>query len=672
MNTTPPLDNDRTVMPGQVAYAASMSSNILPLGTRLGEFELTGLIGEGGFGIVYLAEDSSLQRKVALKEYMPSALAARTGSMTVCVKSSRHAETFAAGLNSFINEARLLARFDHASLVKVYRFWEANGTAYMVMPYYEGPTLKEALRHLSGPPDEAWLKDLLLPLFDAIAQLHKEQCFHRDIAPDNILILKDGKPLLLDFGAARRVIGDMTQALTVILKPGYAPIEQYAEMPDMKQGPWTDIYALAAVVYFAITGKPPIPSVARIMSDPLEPLSKLAAGRYSDAFLIGIDKALAVKPEARPQSIAELYTLWGLEERQQSRTTQINIAPVTPSVTATGIPQPKDRAVTASGKPSAMARYAVTGVAIIAVIAAVAIFFSREKTAKAPLAAQPPIAQPVAAAPPPATGVETTKIAQPASEKPSPSVVKEDIIPTTPTPTVPEKTFTPNKMIDEIFEGRNRAHAVPVSVEKAQVHIGQDYLRFSIGSSKSGYVYVLMVGTNRAAFDLLFPNAVDRNNRIEPGQTLKLPGGKWPMKAQGPTGTDQFIAIVSDTPRDFSMLEPAAEDIFKKFPLDRGAQIYRNYSGKSPLYVGKAICPSAVPCDDSYGAAMFAIEEIASSPKATKAPPAGGKQPRAPATANSSTKIEPKSDRCTDILQRASLGEPLTAGEETIIKKGCK
>ena len=144
-------------------------------------------------------------------------------------------------MKSFINEARLLAQFDHASLLKVYRFWEGNGTAYMVMPFLEGATLRDTVRGFAEPPGEAWIVALLAPLFDALAMLHAAQCYHRDIAPDNILLLADGgRPLLLDFGAARRVIGEATQALTAILKPGYAPVEQYAEIPGLKQGPWTE------------------------------------------------------------------------------------------------------------------------------------------------------------------------------------------------------------------------------------------------------------------------------------------------------------------------------------------------------------------------------------------------------------------------------------------------
>jgi serine/threonine protein kinase len=280
--------------------------NVLPLGTHLGEFEILDLIGEGGFGIVYLAYDHSLERHVALKEYMPSGLATRTTTMAVTVRSQHNLDTFTAGLKSFINEARMLAQFDSPSLVKVHRFWEGNGTAYMVMPFYEGTTLKQALKEHRITPTESWIRMLLADLFDAIETIHRAQCFHRDIAPDNILLLKDGRPLLLDFGAARRVIGDLTQCLTVILKPGFAPIEQYADIAGLRQGAWTDIYALAAVVYYLITGKAPPPAVARMVHDEMVPARIAGKGRYGAPFLTVLDKALSVKPEQRYKSIAEL------------------------------------------------------------------------------------------------------------------------------------------------------------------------------------------------------------------------------------------------------------------------------------------------------------------------------------------------------------------------------
>jgi serine/threonine protein kinase len=324
----------------------------LPVGTVVGGLEVTGIIGEGGFGIVYRAFDPTLQRQVALKEYMPSSLASRSmRGNEVTVKTPRFQETFDAGLRSFVNEARLLAHFDHPALVKVHQFWQGNRTAYMVMPFYEGPTLKQHVRDLAARGetiDEATLRGWLVPLLDALEQMHAENCFHRDIAPDNILLTPRG-PLLLDFGAARKVISDMTQALTVILKPGYAPIEQYGDAATMVQGPWTDLYALASVVYYCITGRSPITSVERMMGDPLPLLARVAAGRYSDGFLQAIDAALAVRPIDRPQSVAELR---GLIEgtlaprRQPPRGPLPTAAPLEPTV-AQPRPAPPPMAVPA-------------------------------------------------------------------------------------------------------------------------------------------------------------------------------------------------------------------------------------------------------------------------------------------------------------------------------------
>ncbi|GGY36976.1 bifunctional serine/threonine-protein kinase/formylglycine-generating enzyme family protein [Pseudoduganella albidiflava] len=287
-------------------------SNALPVGTRLGEFEITGVIGQGGFGIVYLARDHVLGRDVALKEYMPAAFAGRDDTH-VTILSENYAETFMLGLQSFVKEAQLLAKFDHASLVKVYRFWEANGTGYMAMPFYDAPTLKQMLKDdYHTWADEAWLKNFLGDVLDALQVLHAKQCYHRDIAPDNILMLERRKPVLLDFGAARRVIGDMTQALTVILKPGFAPIEQYGEMTNISQGPWTDLYALAAVVYYIITGKVPPAAMSRLVSDSLVPLSVTAPEGFSVPFLLALDAALSVRPEQRPQSVAQFRAMLGL------------------------------------------------------------------------------------------------------------------------------------------------------------------------------------------------------------------------------------------------------------------------------------------------------------------------------------------------------------------------
>ena len=288
----------------------------IPPGTRIHDYRIDRVLGEGGFGIVYLATDVFLERQVAIKEYLPSSMAARAGkSLTVLVKSPVHEETFLIGLRSFVNEAKLLARFDHPALVKVHQFWEENGTAYMAMPYYQGPTLKAALAKLGRVPTESEVRAWLMPLLDALEVLHNAHCYHRDIAPDNILLTDHG-PLLLDFGAARRVIGDLTHALTAMLKPGFAPIEQYGEMPGITQGPWTDIFALASVLYAAISGGRTMASVERLLNDQMRPLATVAAGRCGNAFLAAIDVALAIHPKDRPQSIAEFRALLTVDDTQ--------------------------------------------------------------------------------------------------------------------------------------------------------------------------------------------------------------------------------------------------------------------------------------------------------------------------------------------------------------------
>ena len=277
----------------------------LPVGTRLGEFELLCVLGTGGFGIVYLALDHALMRQVAIKEYMPGALAARGAGSWVVLRAPQHADTFAMGLKSFINEAQLLASFDHRSLLKVHRFWEGHGTAYMVMQYYPGPTLKQHLSATKQPPTEEWLRALIEPVLDALEVLHREGVYHRDISPDNILLQVDGPPVVLDFGAARKVVGEHSQRLTAILKPSFAPVEQYADIVGMRQGPWTDLYAVAAVIYYLIKRQPPVPAAARAVRDSQRPLAD-EPGKLSAGFLQAIDWALAVAPEDRPQNVSQM------------------------------------------------------------------------------------------------------------------------------------------------------------------------------------------------------------------------------------------------------------------------------------------------------------------------------------------------------------------------------
>jgi TonB family protein len=276
----------------------------------LREFVIERVLGDGGFGVVYSALDLRLERRVAIKEYMPSSLARRDTDYSVqMLTSKRHRDAFEVGLRSFINEARLLARFEHPALIKVHQFWQEKGTAYMVMPFYSAPTLRQWVRERNEPVSEAWLRTFLLAAMEAVEVMHGESCLHRDIAPDNILVLKDSAPLLLDFGAARRVLGDLRKALTVIVKPGFAPLEQYADTVKMKQGPWSDVYALAAVGHYVLTGNAPAPAVSRVLADDVVPLRVRLKGQYSDALLGALDTALAVQPERRPQTIAAFRSL---------------------------------------------------------------------------------------------------------------------------------------------------------------------------------------------------------------------------------------------------------------------------------------------------------------------------------------------------------------------------
>ncbi len=278
----------------------------LPVGTMLAEFEIRKVLGEGGFGIVYLAFDHALEREVAVKEYMPSSLAGRSPSGEVSVRSESHVDHFSLGLRSFVNEARLLARFDHPALLKVYRYWEANRTAYMAMRYYDGRNLHQVRRGMNRTPDEAWVRGLTLPLLGALERLHADGVFHRDISPDNVLIEASGEPVLLDFGAARRVITDQSQSLTAVLKPAYAPIEQYGESPSLRQGPWTDLYALGATLHFVLLGAPPPPATSRIVSDEMPPLAQRELPGYNRAFLACVDWMLRPRPADRPQTVAAL------------------------------------------------------------------------------------------------------------------------------------------------------------------------------------------------------------------------------------------------------------------------------------------------------------------------------------------------------------------------------
>ncbi|MDQ0082520.1 serine/threonine protein kinase [Variovorax boronicumulans] len=586
----------------------STDAGLLPVGSRLAEFEVTRVIGQGGFGVVYEAWDHTLERVVAIKEYLPTSLSTRQNDGTVVPLSERHRETFDLGMRSFINEARLLAQFDHPSLLKVYRFWQEKGTTYMVMPFYRGDTLREALVAIPAGVDESWLIRIMDGVTQALAVMHNANCYHRDIAPDNIILLEgSGRPVVLDFGAARRVITDKTQAITVILKPGYAPIEQYAEMPDMSQGAWTDVYALAAVMHVAVCGRAPPPSVARLLSDSYVPLAgnEILRQRYSLRLLEAIDAGLGVRPEQRPQSMAELRAALDLEVGH-------SIAPTPrtqpPSGARSGNSNADAATVIASGKSKAGGKApapapaptsgggksnktvaALVSVAVLAAAAGGGWWWFQGRTGGNTNTDDKKVVTTTPAPPP------DTKIAEAPPAPPPP-------------PPPPPAPRTPAESLQSLATGAAPGFEVTATPKKAEVAIGKDRLAFEVRSKREGFVYVFLLSSGGEMF-LLFPNLLDKYNKITAGGSLSLPRASWPMDAGGPAGTDQFAVLVSEHERDFSAAGVQNDGVFPVFPLPVLAALEATRgTGPSPL-LGKPVCAPGAPCNDVYGVGNFKIVE---------------------------------------------------------------
>jgi serine/threonine protein kinase len=279
---------------------------VLPVNTVLdGSYRIVRVVGSGGFGITYEAEDIRLRAHVAIKEYYPHDFGDRGATLNVKPKSDRHKETFDWGRANFLLEARTLARFEHPSIVRVSRVYEANSTAYMVMRFEQGQSFEAWLKGLGRPPAQDELDAIVAPLLDALQIMHAENFLHRDIAPDNIIVRADGTPVLLDFGAARRAVAERSHALTGIVKAGYSPNEQYASDSRL-QGPWSDFYALGGTLYRAVTGRVPEEATLRVSDDRTPTAASITKGTYRPGFLAAIDACLKVRHADRPQSVAQL------------------------------------------------------------------------------------------------------------------------------------------------------------------------------------------------------------------------------------------------------------------------------------------------------------------------------------------------------------------------------
>jgi hypothetical protein len=270
-------------------------------------YRIKRVLGIGGFAITYLAHHTGLDHTVAIKEYLPDNLALRNED-SITVRPRLGAEQkFKWGLSRFTKEAQMLAGFSHPAIVPITDLFEANGTSYMVMEYVEGDSLAELLER-NGPLEEGPLRAVFEPILDALEEVHAQGILHRDIKPANIIVRENGSAVLLDFGCSRQTMGNRNNNLTVALTPGYAPGEQYSSTG--KQGPWTDIYALGATIYRAVSGAHPPEAPNRLLSDVFSPFAELIGEGYSAALLNALDYALAVKPEERPQNIIQFRRMW--------------------------------------------------------------------------------------------------------------------------------------------------------------------------------------------------------------------------------------------------------------------------------------------------------------------------------------------------------------------------
>lgn len=308
--------------------SSKIEAKTLPVDYELQCYTIKSILGQGGFGVTYLAQDNNLEREVAIKEFMPREIAERKNDYTIQPLREELTEKLEWGLERFIREARTLSKFNHDNIVRVYSVFKENNTAYMVMSYEHGMSFQEKLLK-DGRPNEEELIRILFDLTAGLEVLHEARFIHRDIKPGNIFIREDGTAVLLDFGSARQAIGEETMTLTKVVTPGYAPFEQYYSRSDM-QGPWTDIYSLGATCYKAITGEPPKDSTFRNRYTGEEAINEIWKDLdkynedYSTFFLRAIEHSLRSNHKERPQTVREWRAM--LEDASVSTQTQWRMA----------------------------------------------------------------------------------------------------------------------------------------------------------------------------------------------------------------------------------------------------------------------------------------------------------------------------------------------------------
>jgi serine/threonine protein kinase len=282
----------------------SASVHSLPPGTLLDTYVIEATLGGGGFSIVYLATSVEGERRVAIKEYMPTKLARREADQNVVPVDEESTDTFNRGLQLFLLEARALATLKHPNIVNVTSFFRAFGTVYMVMDYEHGKNLQDYVKNRRGNMSEMFMYTIFPPLLDGLRLIHSCGYLHLDIKPPNVHLRPGGKPLLLDFGAVHRAHETRQFQPGRVVTPGFSPIEQYESRGYV--GPWTDIYAIGATMRTCLEGRAPRPAVERRERDTMKPAAVAFRRRYPAALLEAIDWAMEVDPLLRPQSVDEL------------------------------------------------------------------------------------------------------------------------------------------------------------------------------------------------------------------------------------------------------------------------------------------------------------------------------------------------------------------------------
>ncbi|MGV6809099.1 MAG: serine/threonine-protein kinase [bacterium] len=283
-------------------------SNALPIGTHIESYEILSILGTGGFGITYKAQDHSLKQVVAIKEYLPYGLTSRYRKTNVRINDKKDQAFYQQGLVKFLNEARTLAKFRNPNIVRVSRYIQANNTAYLIMDFEKGWSLTQKITHQAILNEQA-IYCLMTPILQGLSTIHEQSMLHRDIKPANIILRETGEPVLIDFGSARQAMQQQTVALTTMVSPGYAPFEQYTNEP---QGPWTDLYGLGATLYYCMSGTAPTVATQRIAAlyqkkpDPIESSFQALTHHYSAELTQLIRWMLKIQANERPQTVHDV------------------------------------------------------------------------------------------------------------------------------------------------------------------------------------------------------------------------------------------------------------------------------------------------------------------------------------------------------------------------------